>query len=323
MSEASLAGFSWSEYVAWLIATEGSLARAAERLSESRGYRDDVASIERALRRLRVRETGDGGAWGRRCLALFGVPGAVEARAAWLGAYHSRFTDLPVPLCEDLLRVWDVPPVSTAPRTALWVLLARVSCALRAARMYDARRLLATCRPIAASAPVTARAELLLTDAFAASRESPDAVGALLDAVEPLLDDVRDAGDRACLRARWVDQRAWQLNKGRGGAVDHAGAEALYRALPTEGVPAFALCRRANGMAYARHVAGDREGATRFAREACAHAGDGGHLRLRAMSLQMLARVSSGDEAAEAKARALSIARSLDDEALRLRFERR
>jgi hypothetical protein len=57
-----------------------------------------------------------------------------------------------------------------------------------------------------------------------------------------------------------------------------------------------------------------------FARESVLHAGDGGHLRLRAMGLSMLGRILGGDEGEAIKARALAIVTSLDDEGLRLRF---
>lgn len=50
------------------------------------------------------------------------------------------------------------------------------------------------------------------------------------------------------------------------------------------------------------------------------HAGDGGHLRLRAMALTMLGRILGGEEGASIRARAAAIVKALDDEALRLRF---
>jgi len=64
------------------------------------------------------------------------------------------------------------------------------------------------------------------------------------------------------------------------------------------------------------------EGAA-LAREASQHAGDGGHMRMRAMALNMLARIVGGEEGADAKRRAMAIANELEDEVLRLRFERR
>src|SRR5688500_5887809 len=104
-------GFSWADYVDWLVETHGTLAAVAERLSALRAYKEDAASIERALRRLRARGQKEGGSWGTRVLAAIGLPGAAEARTRWMGAYHSRFVDLPVPLCLDLVRLWDRPPI--------------------------------------------------------------------------------------------------------------------------------------------------------------------------------------------------------------------
>ena len=315
------AGFTWEAYIDSLVETCGTLAAVAERLASRRGFADDVGSIERALRRLRTRGQLAGGTWGARALAAFGLPSAAEARARWMGAYHSRFTDLPVPLCVDLVRLWDRPPVSEAPASRLWLVLAHATCAQRAGADQEAAEHLARSHASTAAAPADARAERLLALAFMASRTEPARVPELLAAVEPLLDEPMARADRACLHARWIDQRAYELNKGRGDARrDPAAAEALYRLIAVEGAPPFALCRRASGLAYARWKQGDPEGGAALAREACRHAGDGGHLRLRAMALQMRARIVGGAEGEACKARALAIVGSLEDEALRLRF---
>lgn len=278
--------------------------------------------MERALRRLRARGQQDGGAWGARALVAFGLPGAVDARTRWMGAYHSRFTDLPVPLCQDLVRLWDRPPVSEAPASRVWLALAQASCALRLANRAGAAVHLRRARAERRLAAPEARAELLLAEAFVASREDVARVPALLAEVEPLLALPMPAEDRACLHARWVNQLAYERNRGRGErAPNPAGAEALYRTIAVAGAPSFALCRRANGLAYARWKQGHPAEGAALAREACRHAGDGGHLRLRAMALAMLGRILGGVEGAEARQRAMAIAAGLDDEALRLRFE--
>lgn len=320
---ASPPGFSWGDHLAWLVERHGSLAAVAERLAALRGYADDAASVERALRRLRARGQQDGGTWGARVIAAFGLPEAVDARARWMGAYHSRFTDLPVPLCQDLVRLWDRPPVSEAPTARVWLAVAHASCALRLADRSAAATHLRRARAVRGQAPPEARMELLLAEAFVASREDPALVPSLLTEAEPLLALDMPAHDRACLHARWIDQLAYERNKGRDGrAPDHAGAEALYRTITVGSAPSFARCRRASGLAYARWKQGHRDEGAALAREACRHAGDGGHLRLRAMSLSMLARIVGGPEGAEARRRALAIATELEDEALRLRFER-
>lgn len=315
-------GLTWGAYLGWVVSEAGSLAAAAERLSARHGHRDDAQSIERALRRLRTREQGDGGKWGMRLLQVFGLPGAIRERARWLGAYHSRFTDLPVPVCEDLVRLWDQAPLNQERGARVWLSLAHASCALRRHEAARADEHLAAARAAGVSAPPDARVELLLVEAFLASRQEGARADELLERVGPLLAEC-EGMDAQCLRVRWVDQRAYQLNRQQPGAsAQVAEAEALYRAVPTEGAPPFVLARRASGLAYARHRLGDDEGAVELAREACRQAGDGGHVRLRAMALAMLARVGRGDEAAEAHRRATAIAAMLDDETLRLRFGR-
>ncbi|MFY0534527.1 hypothetical protein [Nannocystis pusilla] len=82
------AGFTWGDLLAALIEQHGTLAAVAWKLIEQ-APGDDVASIERALRRLRQRGQLDGGVWGQRLLRVFGVPASVESRVRWMGLYHS------------------------------------------------------------------------------------------------------------------------------------------------------------------------------------------------------------------------------------------
>jgi tetratricopeptide (TPR) repeat protein len=316
-------GFSWADHLAWLVEKHGSLAAVAERLSALRGYKEDVATIERALRRLRSRGQLDGGTWGSRLLTAFGLPGAVDARARWMGAYHSRFTDLPLPVCRDLVRLWDRPPISDAPASRIWLALAHTTCALRGNERDNAKTHLQRARASFAKAPPEARAEVLLIEAYLASRDEVHAVPAMLTQVQQFLSEPMPKHDQACLYARWIDQQAYEKNRSAPGKTpDHAAAEALYRSIEAKDAPAFTLCRRANGLAYALWKQGLSEEAAACARRAVEHAGDGGHLRLRAMALNMLARIVSGPEAEEARERAATIAASLDDEALQMRFER-
>ena len=199
----------------------------------------------------------------------------------------------------------------------------RPACVLRADDREAGKTHLARIRPLLGKAPPEARVEALLTEAFLASRDDVERVAGLLDETEPLFELPMPAYDRACLFARWIDQRAFERNRSWGGKQpDPAAAEALYRRIPEEG-PAFARARRANGLAYARWKQGFREEGAALAREACRHAGDGGHMRMRAMALNMLARIVGGEEGAEARRRAMAIANELEDEVLRLRFERR
>src|SRR5690606_37253172 len=81
----------WAVYLDALVEEHGSLAAISERLAALGGWRDDVDSITRALRRLRQRGSLPGGKWGDRLLRAFGLPADIDARLRFMGAYHSRF----------------------------------------------------------------------------------------------------------------------------------------------------------------------------------------------------------------------------------------
>lgn len=311
------AGFTWADLLAALVKTHGSLAAVAWRLVEL-APGDDVASIERALRRLRTREQQDGGVWGQRLLRTFGVPATVESRVRWMGLYHSPFADLPLALCLDQLRLWDRPPVSSS-RARVWLHLGYASCGLRG-RDADVADSLA--RAEAALAGLAghddARIEAQLVAAFLASQRG-EPTAPRLDAAERLLATAALApDDAACFHARLADQRAYQLNR----AGEHAAALALYTALPTGDLHPFASYRRDAGLAFAHHRLGRRDEALRLALRACDHAGDGGYTRLRAMGLMLVAKIQGEPEAAGARARARAIATRLDDAELLTRVDR-
>jgi len=313
--EATPVGFTWDDYIEGLVSQAGSLTAVAERLAASRAYEDDVGSVERALRRLRARGLRPGGKWGQALLTLFGLPTTVTARLRWMAAYHSRFSDLPVALCEDLVRLWDHPPTTERRESRGWLALARTSLALRRNDYQGASQLLTQAAgELGASAPVEARIEAALVRAFIASKLEPARVLELLAEVAPLLETVQSEEDRACLQVRWIDQRAYDLNRGRSGAPNPSAAEALYRQVPDANVPPFVLCRRANGLAYARWKQGYADEAASLAREAARHAGDGGHVRLRVMALSLLARIEPREAASHQ--RALEMSRRMEDELL-------
>jgi hypothetical protein len=292
-----------------------------------------VASIERALRRLRARGQRDGGVWGQRLLRRFGVPQAVGARMRWMGLYHSPFADLPLSLCLDQLRLWDRPPVAETP-ARVWIALGQASCALRQRQREAAAQ---HCEQAAAAlragaAELNAAAiELALVRAFIASRigAAPE-VNARLDEAAQLLAAAQDpgaaaplaAGDAACFRARLVDQRAFQLNHA-GNAEAEAQAWAMYRALPVEDVHPFASYRRDAGLAWGLARAGQVDEALRVARRATEHAGDGGYTRLRAMGLLLQAKIAGSTDAGctALLARARGIAERLEDEELLRRIK--
>jgi hypothetical protein len=319
--ESGQAGFSWREYVDAIVAERGSLALAALHLAERRSFEEDLGSVERGLRRLRERGSKDGGVWGERALRCFGLPNAVGDRVRWMGQYHTRFTDLPASLCEELLRPWDRPPVSESP-ARIWVLLGRVGLALRRRRKEDVEALLEQAALLANQAEVGAQIELCLVNAYVRSRPEPELAVVPLDRARTLLEQHRAAlreHDYACLFARWIDQVAYPLNKPHHGPPQHEQAIALYEQISADG-PLFARCRRENGLGWSRLSLGDRERAQAHARASVEAAGDSGSLRMRAMALNLLAAASEGDEAERARARARAIARRLEDEALLVRF---
>jgi hypothetical protein len=319
-------GFSWGDYIAHLTAEHGTLAAVALKLVHLASTPEDSASVERALRRLRQRGNLDGGDYGRRLLRAFGLPRPIEARVKWFGVYHSRFTDLPLPLCLDQLRLWDRPPVNES-RARVWLEIGFAGAALRAGDLEAAKVRLRRAR---AAQPVelAARIELALVEAYVASRRKQlDKIAASLAEASQLLaedDGSLSAEERACLHVRWVDQRAYQLNNPPAGvAPDHRAALALYQSLPSDEIHPFVSYRRDAGLAYGHFVLGDRAAAVRLAEAAIGHAGDGGFVRLRAMALNLLARILGEDAGASARGRALAIARRLEDEDLLGRIERR
>ena len=305
----------WGAYLDSLVAEHGSLAAVSERLAATHNWREEVESITRALRRLKDRGSLPGGKWGDRLLRTFGLPGSVDARLRFMGSYHSRFVDLPVPLCSDLVQLWDRPPTSESRAGRLWLSLARATLALRAQQQDEAREHLRTAKASAAGEPA-AQIEVALGESLLASRDHPTvAADALLEIPTWLAQlDGPHREDADCLRARYIGQRSHALN--HAGHIDEA--ESLHLALPDlpETHP-FARSRRAHGIAYGRHRHGDHDGALHHARLAARHAGDAGHIRLRAMALLMIARVTPrSPEGDEARQRALGIAHALGDATL-------
>ncbi|MEM9195347.1 MAG: hypothetical protein AAGF12_39620, partial [Myxococcota bacterium] len=161
-------GLDWGGYVDALVAERGSIAALAAHLAAQRGFVEDVSSVERGLRRLRGRGFRDGGTWGRRILAAYGVPKAIEERVRWMGHYHSRFTDLPTSICMELLRPWDRPPVSESP-ARVWVQLGLASVCLRRRNLEGALHHLDQAK-LAASSHPAAEIEVALVRSFAVSR---------------------------------------------------------------------------------------------------------------------------------------------------------
>jgi hypothetical protein len=311
-------GFSWGDYLAALLAELGTLTAVAWKLAERGVGPEDVASIERALRRMRERGQRDGGSWGQRLLRTFGVPRAVEDRLRFMGLYHSAFNDLPLPMCLDQLRLFDRPPLSES-RARVWLHLGFASAALRARDFEGAEACLARVAEVAA-APIDAQLEAALTRAYLRSRIGRSAeVDTQLDLAAQLLATAAlSPAEHACFQARLADQRAFQRNR-RG---DYAAALALYRALPTPDVHPFASYRRDAGLAFGSWRTGDAATALQYARRASTHAGDGGYTRLRVMALILVAHIEGQPAAAATLARAQAIAERLADTELLSRVQR-
>jgi hypothetical protein len=315
------AGYTWGDYVAALVDAEGTLTAVAQKLLRRGADTDDIGSVERALRRLRERGQRDGGVWGQRLLRAFGVPRTVEARVRWMGLYHSPFTDLPVGLCLDLLRVWDRPPVSES-KARVYLLLGFAICALRQRQFDEARAQLDAARSALAGAlDGAALVEHALELAYLESREAPELVPALLDEAERALASAAlDESDRACFEARLVDQRAFRENHERT-REGYERALARYEALSPANVHPFASYRREAGLAYGHLALGNSVQALAHAEAAVRHAGDGGFVRLRVMGLILEARIL-GSEAGVVLDRAHAIALRLGDEELLVRVAR-
>jgi len=261
-------GLDWEAYVHGLVAEHGSLAAVAAKLSAARAFAEDAGSVERGLRRLRGRGHHDGGVWGQRALAVFGLSAAAQDRVRWMGHYHSRFTDLPTSVCAELLATWNRPPVSES-KTRVWVYLGLASVALRRRERSLATAHLTQARLALTAAPAAAQAEYALVAAYAAGRDSNEQVVECLHAASTALaaSDI-DAVDHACLVARKIDQEAYLLNKPRSGAPDHEAALALYERIPADGPP-FARCRRETGLGWTRLRLGQRAELSRTAARAC------------------------------------------------------
>jgi hypothetical protein len=311
------APMAWAEYVDALVAEHGSLAALCERMAALRGFREDVESIGRALRRLRARGGRSGGTWGDRVLRAFGLPASVHARLRFMGQYHSRFVDLPVPLATDLVRLWDRPPTTDSRTGRLWLSLARATLALRQGVHEEAAQHLAAAGASAAGDP-PGQIEVALGSAFLDSHARPQELPAALAAVPELLAEVTGA-DGDCLRARYTGQLAHSFN--RAGDIER-GLE-LHLALPDgAGTHPFARSRRANGIAYALFRRGEVAAALANARLAATFAGDAGHVRLRAMALLMVSRIGGASaEGHDARTRARAIANELADATLLGRCE--
>ncbi|MEM6292264.1 MAG: hypothetical protein AAGA54_13405 [Myxococcota bacterium] len=315
MADASPPGFDWSQLVEhWVTEHEGWLGLAdalIRRMTLAGSDAPELDAVHKGLRRLSKRAQGGGGQYGRWLLRHFGVPPDATRRLQWFAQYHSRFADMPTSVRRDQLLLWDRPPTSESNAIA-WVHVGLASIHHRRLERDDADERLRAAQRTAPSGPVLARLEtLLLTARLAADDDAYDNAGACLDQAEALLDD--EDPEHAPVRARLHGQRAFILTRTRTDAARFADARALFDTLPADsGVP-FVDYRRTAGLAYTTWRLGHTEEAAALARRACEHAGDGGYVRFRVMSLNMLARIVGGDEARTLRARAARLADAIED----------
>ena len=319
--------WTWADVVDLHIAERGSLAELARTLQDvapdSAGLSPDTMTVERGLRRLRKRGNREGNRYGRLVLRCLGLPTSMSTWVREMGQYHSRCSDLPIPLKRDQLHRWDCPPL-TESLAAIWVHvgLASIAHQLRDAPLRDQRLKLAThLKPRVATA---AQLEVLLLSALVAS-DADDLQAARLhlgEARDLLLASPPPGDDRAGYLARLHDQEAYLLTHAHRDDPERLHrALALYDAIPS--VTPFAAFRREHGRAWCLWRLDRRDEALAAAVIACQQAGDGGFVRFRVLTLGLRAHIlGPGPEALAALARAEAMADRLGDERLLSRMRR-
>lgn len=323
--------WSWADVVDHHVEVRGSLAELARHLIDvappSADVSDDPQTVERGLRRLRARGHREGGMYGRLLLRTLGLP---EPMLAWLrdlGTYHSRASDLPVHARKAQLARWDKPPTSES-AGAIWVHMGLASVAHRegdAAQAAHRARLVAT---LARHASPAARVEAALLAAHLVSAADPARALAHLDDALRWSTEIPDAphpDERACYLARHHDQRAYVQARGwRDDPARLHDALSWYERIPDDvGAPPFARFRRAHGLAWCLWRLGRLDDALDAARQAASHAGDGGFIRFRMMSLNQQAHMLASADAEAAHAllqRARQLAARLGDTHLTARL---
>ena len=308
----------WVDVVDHLVAERGSLAEVARALMDatpsSAGLPTDPTTVERGLRRLRQRHNAEGDKYGRAILRAFGMPASISEWARALGQYHSRLSDLSVPVRQDLLRLWDRPPISES-KSAIWIHLAIATLAHRTKDHEQMTHRLQLGRQGLPLAEPAARMEAFLFEARLTNTPEP-----FLDRAStelPLLPT--GSTDRLCYEARIFDQRAYHAARNSSGRVVRPeAARAWYARIDSNGPP-FVRFRRTHGLAWCAHRLGNKAEAVRMAEDAVSAAGDGGLLRFRCMALTLLGQIS---RETSALSRALWLAQELQDDALIQKVQR-
>lgn len=290
--------YRWGQLVEQLSEERGGLSELARYLLDvappGAALSSDPLTIERGLRRLRQQGNAPGNKYGQLLLRCCGVPRPVMVWARELGQYHSRSSDLPLWLRRDQLRLWDRPPISEAPKVAVWIQLALASLAHRANDHAQLARRMELARLLARRAEPAAQAELCLFDArLALDQGDRAACGSLLEeAAQRILTLAGE--ERACYLARLQDQRAYWASRGwREDPSKLALALSHYEAIDADpAAPPFVRFRREHGRAWCLWRMHQLLPARAAASLAIQHAGDGGLLRLRAMALGLAAHIA-------------------------------
>lgn len=292
------------------------------RASEAAVLPQDPATIEKGLRRLAARERGDGGQYGRWMLRFFGVPSPMASWAKWLGQYHSRFSDLPVQLRIEQLRLWDQPPLSDSDQAA-WLHLGWASLYHRLKDDEAMGRRLTLARGQAPRAGIACELELALFMARCASDQGDD-LGARreLERAYALTQALDDPIDQAIYIARHHDQLAYRLLHPLEGPAQVEAARALFLELEPRADAPFVGCRRALGLAYCHWRLKEHALAQEAALEALEWAADAGLVRMRVIGLNLLSHILGEAKDGVTRERARRLAVLMEDEELRLRVER-
>lgn len=320
LEESPPSGLTWNSYLEHFLNQTGGWTALANELIRRMAHAGelDLQSVEKGLRRLAGRGNRDGGRYGNWMLRHFGVPAQVEDWARWLAQYHSRFADLPTSLRLEQLRLWDRPPLS-ASKVSAWIHVGLASVLHRITDLDNSRRRLHLAEDAARHASAAVNIEIKLFKAYIATNEGRRGEAAqLFDEVDALLSaDSLTRADALSYRARLAGQRAYHLTKPAPGEnEDLQGALTLFRDIEQDLALPFVCFRRAAGLAYCTWKLGQPEEGARLARLAADFAGDGGFVRFRIMALNLLSRMVPQDEARDVNARALRLAKQLQDEDL-------
>ncbi|HEY3870646.1 MAG TPA: hypothetical protein VGM10_19945 [Actinocrinis sp.] len=298
MTDTSPLGCTWQRYLDQLADEHGGWAALTRvlmrRAGPSAGLPDDPGTVERGLRRLKVRGNAPGGQYGIWLLRYFGVPQPLEDTARLLGQYHSRFADLPLSLREAQLWSWDRPPIAESP-AACWIQLGLASVALHRGDVEDARLRLA--RTGGAAHPAAQVESALFNARIAMDIGQQAHAEAVLARTQARIAQLPPGQERDCYHARWADQYAYYAIHAihAGPAARLPVATRLYQSINARSPAAFVRFRRDHGLAYCHWKLGDHDRAVRHARAAVDHAGDAGLLRFRVLALRLLARIEPGE----------------------------